>query len=282
MAFRWLMVVLAQGVISGVALFQTARAEIVLDDFDDVAQVIAPTMNNQFVINQDVGLLHAERRIRIATAAAIPIASFDANFTSSSVLTANVDHLDPHPVPGPLFAFQFNYEFSPTDMSADDAILFDFRSIDGDEGPAFLRVILADNTNMAETYEARITNLPLIGGPFTAAMDFSSFTQRGGSPGLPDFTTVKRMEFDFFFQFPSNDVRWSAELERIRIGSIPESASGWLFLCGMMSLAIYGNRGPSFIAWRAQGHDAPSSFCNSCERVVHLSNQSNCCHHGVQ
>ena len=221
----------------------TLRAGFILDDFDDPAEVVSPEMESEFVQTNNVGLLNATRNIRIAATTAFdtqPIATLSTAKSSSSFLSANLLDIGLSPLGSPLFAFQFNYAFSPTDISAggaNNAIIFDFRSIEANAPPTFLRVIVRDDTNNRSSFEARVLDLPLSSGTFTAVMPFDSFTLRGGSPGLPDFTTIDEMEFDFFFQRPRLDIQWSAELERVRFGRIPEPLSHTLFTLGVVSLA---------------------------------------------
>ncbi len=215
-------------------------AEFILDDFDDSAEVVSPEMENVPFVSSDVGTLNATRTIEIAGAGVDPTARLDTNISSLSAMWAELTELNRTDQLTPLLAFQFNYEFTPTDVSqggVNDAIFFDFRSISGTESPTFLRVITRDNTFLTLSFESRIYDPPINTGTFTAVMPFSSFTLRGGTPGLPDFTTFKRMDFDFFFLGPSNDIQWSAELERIRFGRIPEPLSSTLFLVGVVCLA---------------------------------------------
>jgi len=219
----------------------SACAQFILDDFDDVAETASPEMLRDTISTNGVGYLSATRELRIASSTSgvrASIASLDIGVTVPGALTANLREVG-STVRGnsPLFAFQFNYIFSPTDVSqggTNDAILFDFLSIDGAEPPIFLRVLVTDDTSRTSRFEARVYNPPSSSGAFTIAMPFSSFTVRGGSPGLPDFTTFKQMDFDFFFQFPSLDIEWSAQLERIRFGRVPEPSSQCLFFFGVL------------------------------------------------
>lgn len=106
------------------------RAELMLDDFDDPALTTSPEMENVFVITPNVGGLNAERQIRIATAAANPVARFGADTITESNLVAQLSGVNPTDTGGALMAFQFNYDFAPTDVSqsgANDSILLDFR-----------------------------------------------------------------------------------------------------------------------------------------------------------
>lgn len=230
---QWPKVGLVLSVLVGTqAAVPVLRAELILDDFDDPVEVVTPEMLGDSVITEGVGMLNANRTFRIAAStvpATPPLSSLDSGVTSPSLLTAHL--LDPGArINGsaPLFAFQFDYKINPTDVTqggVNDSILFDFAVIQGNSGPDFLRVIVTDDTNVGSRFETSIFDLPLSSGPLVAAMPFSSFTLRGGSPGLPDFTTIKQLNFDFFFLRPGRTVQWSAEIERIRFSRIPEPSS---------------------------------------------------------
>ena len=219
--------------------FTTAQlhAEFILDDFDDSAEAVSPEMENEFVTTQNVGELNAVRNIRIAALGTDPVGRFDTDVNEDGVMTARLDELNRTDTNTPLLAFQFNYDIAPTDISEagkNNAILFDFLSIEANESPTFLRVNVRDASNLSSSFETHVFNLPLNSGPFVATMPFDSFTNRGGSPGLPDFTNVDEMDFDFFFLNPSETVQWSATLERIRFGQVPEPGSQWIFLTGVI------------------------------------------------
>lgn len=74
-----------------------------------------------------------------------------------------------------------------------------------------------------------LSDLPLTEEPFSAILPFADFTIRGGAPGLPDFTTVKSLEFDFFFNLPRVPVTmWSAEIRQIRLGRVVPEPATWV------------------------------------------------------
>lgn len=166
------------------------RAELVLDDFDDLAETISPAMENVFVSTANVGAFNADRRLRIAAAAANPEATFDTDATSASVMTADLSALNTTSVGGPALAFQFKYAFAPTDISQgglNDAIILDFRSLHGNEIAPELGLVVRDDFDLTETYFGQITNLPLTSGPFSASILFSSFTQARRGAGASRF-----------------------------------------------------------------------------------------------
>ncbi|MEQ8836933.1 MAG: hypothetical protein RID07_09025, partial [Lacipirellulaceae bacterium] len=217
------------------------QAAFILDDFDDPAEVVSPEMENEPVVTNLTGPIPTTRTIEIAGGGVNPVASFDVGVTQSSVMSASLTELNRTDMLTPLVAFQFNYDLPPADISeqgVNNAILFDFLSIDATESPSYLRVILREDTHQSFSYEQRILDIPLNSGEFTAVMPFENFTFRGGSPGTPDLMTVTRLEFDFFFLGPSENVAWSAQIDRIRFGRIPEPRSVvilFLCFCGMAS-----------------------------------------------
>jgi len=210
-----------------------ALADIVLDEFIDAAMATSPAMENNFVETINVGDLSSQRRIRIAGSAVDPIGQFDINVSSAGRMTIQIDEIRRTSAGLPLSAPQFNYYFNPTDVTEDgknDAILFDFVELVGDVQPTFLRAIVADNTHLTSSFEIRLE--PLVANPFhhTLTARFDEFTFRGGSPGLPDPTTLKQINFDFFFLGHHGELNWSARLERIRFGVAVPEPSGILLL----------------------------------------------------
>jgi len=144
----------------------------------------------------------------------------------------------------PFFAFQFNYEFAPTDVSemgANNAAFIDFFSIAGNESPSSFRLLVFDITNSPRSTFLSQHNLPNTAVPRTVVIPFTNFTTRGGSPGLPDVNNFYRMQFDFFFQRPRLDIEWSAKIESIRFGRmVPEPNT--LLLAVMASLVAISSR----------------------------------------
>ena len=221
------------------------RAELILDDFDDAVVTTSPAMLGASVFTANVGALGATRSFRVASTAsrAMPsIARLDADIAAPSAMTAYLATLGLEFTGGfPLFAFQFNYEFPAHDVSEgglNDAILFDFRSISGTTGPSFFRVLVSDTTHPAARFEASLANLPLSSGAFTAAMPVESFTVRGGGPGLPDLRTIRKLEFDFYFLF-AQPGSWTAEVDRIRFGAVPEPSSFLCAVSGVLGFALW-------------------------------------------
>jgi hypothetical protein len=230
----------------GQVVFKVApvRGEMILDDFDDPVEVISPAMDDTPVTTLSVGPLIASRTVEIFSGSTNPAARFDANVTHPSRLSASLTALNRLNTLSAIVVFEFDYAFASTDVSeggGNNAILFDLHSINGSRLPTFLRALVHDASGA--TYESRISSLPLNSGPFTLAMPFSSFTLRGGEPGAPDFSTMDRMDFDFFFLGGDDPVQWSMQMDRIRIGRIPEPSTGSLAFIGVALVASAARSG---------------------------------------
>ncbi|HEX5471034.1 MAG TPA: hypothetical protein VFW73_04065, partial [Lacipirellulaceae bacterium] len=63
-----------------------APAEIIIDDFDDPAEIMLPAMENQAVTTTGVGMLNAERWIEVGALDTDPIGLVDVGITKPSHL----------------------------------------------------------------------------------------------------------------------------------------------------------------------------------------------------
>lgn len=218
------------------------EAEIVLDDFTQPSSTSSPAQLSEVVESTDIGPLLATRELRIAATASgerSPRATLDI---AGGVMQADLDFRGATMAGNPaLFAFQFNYAFTPTDVSEggmNDAILIDFNFTRGNQSPSSLGLIVFDDTNTGDSYFVELIDLPLLNKPFTAILPFDEFTTRGGSPGLPDFTTLDVMRFDFFYNLPRvPESMWEAEITQIRFGRIVPEPATWL-IGGLISLLL--------------------------------------------
>jgi hypothetical protein len=71
-------------------------------------------------------------------------------------------------------------------------------------------------------------------------MPFDAFTFRGGASGLPDPTTLKEINFDFYFLGHEGELNWSVQIERIRFGSssvIPEPSCILTCCLGLITIS---------------------------------------------
>lgn len=86
-----------------------------------------------------------------------------------------------------------------------------------------------------DSYEASLNPLVLSTHPMTLVMPFKDFGFRGGGAGLPDFSKLRAFYFTFrvFQGGELEDLGFYMELDRIRIGRIPEPASEALMILGL-------------------------------------------------
>ena len=210
-------------------LVSSASADIIIDDFDDPAHTVSPAMDNVFVPTEHVGPLDAFREIRLASFAANPDATIDivdGKFRSQvGDLHATGNGFRPQ------FASQIFYEFEPTDFTVHgDAFLFDFHSVSGSVLPERIRVLIFDDDARFSYYaEAR----PLPAGSYTAALPFADFIRRDGVPHDINFTKIWRIWPEFFANSNLTDYsnhNWTIEVERVRVGTVPEPSGLCWFL----------------------------------------------------
>jgi hypothetical protein len=167
------------------------------------------------------------------------VALFESNIRTPSALSAELNGHMPQPrADTPIIPFSSSYFFSPTDLTEDgrnNALLFDFRSYEVTQLPTFFRVFARGPTGI-ESYEAHAINIRQRDAPFTAAIPFSNFALRGGGAATPNFSTLNQLIVNFYFLRPREDVYWSFDLDRIRIGTmiIPEPSSASLCVLGML------------------------------------------------
>ncbi len=235
-------------IVAGLLGLAPANAEIIVDDFTQPAEVTeistgVGTMSFKPVITEHVGELDATREIYFTASLTNPVWSFDSALSTPSMLSAELQGHTRTGSNSAIITFVSSYTFSPIDLTengANNAFLIDFASHEGTEPPLFFR-ILARGSSPSESFAAFFFNLPISDTPFTTVIPFTDFTLRGGGPPAPDFSTLRLtlLTIDFFFLNPSENIQWSAELDRIRIGRIPvpEPSSVWLGMVGFLVLA---------------------------------------------
>lgn len=221
----------------------TTRAEIIVDDFDDSAVVTEITRGSSErpAVTKHVGNLEALREMFFSASQTNPNGSFDANVQSPSLLSAEFDgHEDTSVVRKELVVIGVRYSFSPADLTEDRenvAFLFDFASHQGIELPLFLRITARGPSSGPVTYAGYATDFGFSDTPFTEVIPFSALILRGGGAVTADLSAIDTFTFDFYFYDPSEDIAWSAKLDRIRIGRIPEPDSRWLWGMAVSVLA---------------------------------------------
>jgi hypothetical protein len=212
-----------------------AFAEIVLDDFDDPAEVVTPLMEGEFVVTEDVGDLSA-RRTFLVFGEAPPVAQLDSNLSNPSHLTCQLTDFDAPNSLGALMRFGFSYRFDTrqdlTEGGQNNAIVLDVTSFSGPTTPAILLVILAGETD----FHTASIDLRGYQFPGTAAVPFNAFVPRGGGPLVDEFHSVDAVFFRLFLSDTGSELDTIFELNRIRVGQVPEVSS--LYSC-MICLAIW-------------------------------------------
>jgi hypothetical protein len=210
-----------------------ANADIIIDDFDDPASVIAPEMENAFITTLDVGPLNATRRVRIGAAAADPDARIDIG---STVFHAQVGDLHPtNPPVRPSVAAQLFYTFEPTDLTSGNAFFVDFRSVSGSVPPDFLRIIVFDD-QVGLSFVESFFPIPL-GGSFSAVLPFSEFVLRDGSPWPVHFNSINEITIGLHaIRSLDNQAThsWTAQIDRIRVGIVPEPDGVFSFFVALL------------------------------------------------
>lgn len=235
-------------------LADVARAEIIIDDFVNPAEVAETSSGASplYAITERVGDLLATREMGILTLLTNPIASFDSDISVPSKLSAKLDgHTIERPPQTTIISFVNAYSFSPRDLTeggTNDAMLFDFQSHAGTEQPNLFRVIASapsSSGTSTDIYVAHASDFQFSVDPFTIVIPFSRFTLRDGTPNTPDFSRLTRLNVNFYFLRPSENIEWSIEIDRIRIGRtpIPEPSSGWLGFVSLWTLVCVPRRG---------------------------------------
>ncbi|MCA9258721.1 MAG: hypothetical protein KDA61_05960 [Planctomycetales bacterium] len=206
-----------------------ANGEILIDDFVDSAMAVSPDMANEFVESKDVGDLSANRSIRVAAFPRPTVAKLDANATKPSSLTMDLTSVNVGNVLFPQVAFQFNYEFSATDLTGGgkyDAIFVDFDYLVATSAAPQFRVLLflADAVypgTVTSTFAGNIIS----DEPFTVVIPFNDLTPRGGGPAIDKLLPVTRANLEVLDFWTNDQSSWSGRISAIRIGQIPEPTS---------------------------------------------------------
>ena len=221
-----------------------ARAEFILDDFDDPAMVTSPE-SDQYVVTTKVGPLNATRQIRIFWSQGDADGQLDANISWPSVLTGQVSRLNPrNQFSSPIVSLQFEYVFDSTDFTEDginNATLFDFHRLESEIPPSQFR------TNVNEWYHSRMPG-PRSSDPFTLSIPFDSlFFTRSGLLDRPDFEHVQVLGISIRVSELTgggpDPLNFLMQLERIRIGRIVPEPTAWrLSVIGMSLAAMKSSR----------------------------------------
>jgi len=220
-----------------------ASAEIIVDDFDipaEVVEVATGSMPDIGVVTEHVGDLDSLRKISVFTIQTEPVFVFESSGLDNSVLHAELNGHQRKSTNSAIISFAIDYSFLSRDLTEggiNNAFLIDFASHHGTEPPQFLRITARD-ADLSLSYAAFLFQVPFGDSPFTTVIPFSDFALRGGGQAAPDFSTLHRVVVDFFFLNANDNIQWSAELNRIRIGvaPVPEPGLIWLLVGGFLVL----------------------------------------------
>jgi hypothetical protein len=236
--WQWLLsLILAAGILVAP---NRAGAAFILDDFDDPASVVSPEMEGDLIETEDVGSLNATRTLLIFANRADPDAALDANITSSSHLTGVFNALNATPGSLELGHMGFSYRLENgavdfTENGSNSAFLIDFLSIGGPTPPPLMHVLVHDADKFFETY----VSLTTVTGASELAIPFDWFVPRGGGASRTDFKAISEVFFRVFSNGLINGVQeqgWNFQLERVRVGNVPEPTTA--FLCVVAGLFV--------------------------------------------
>lgn len=229
------------------ALAQSLRAAIIIDDFDDLVEIHLPEMEDQPISTDDVGTLNALRTISIGESQTDPIGLVDVAITRSSHLSVRIDgQFIDDPLNTPILSVSSTYEFdSSTDLTeggANDSLLINVGTFRGSGIPGALSVVAVDANDV---FAAIVSGFSLPSeSSYTIKLPFSSFGFRGGGGvGLADFSTIELLEVRIrLLQGSRNpDTNWFVQIDRISIGrttSVPELCTWRLATMAFTAIAI--------------------------------------------
>jgi hypothetical protein len=227
----------------------SCRAEFILDDFDDPAEVISPQMKGIFVDTEHVGSLNATRSLRIAAFQGDPEGRLDSDISSSSTLTGQITRLNPFPSGETLTAVQSNYQFSPVDFTQNgknNAFFFDFLQLNSELPPSLFLILLSDGHDNFVHFESAFL---LHDQPFTVVIPFDEFPPRGDGNTRPNYTSIKSINVELRASEIAgggpDPLNFFMQLDRIRVGRVvPEPSSFSLFVAGLVALISVRLRSP--------------------------------------
>ena len=211
-------------------------AEIVIDDF--VAQPARIDRLNFSLFQEGIGDIETIRSTRIVNRrkAGDPVAYVDINGEVPSVLVSSLGEVPPLSGGRPdhvavsidsAFVTGFATTKDLTDGGTNDTVYYDFAFFEGPTPPRTIRLHAKTSTSWSVVY---VTDLPVSNEPFTLAVPFDDYQDRGGRDVRPDFTNVGSLDFEAFtgglWDF-EEDEGWRFGLDAVRVGpAVPEPAPG--------------------------------------------------------
>ena len=246
------------------ASFEPLRAELIIDDFNDAAEVVTPAMINDFVVTPGVGDLNARRSIRIFGSRAEPTGRIDVNAGGSSAFVAELGSLNPTGAGLKIVSVQSQYDFTlpgrplsyvdVTEGGANNAFFLDFRSLQFAVMPRYLTIVAMDDIASFTTY---ITELPNQIAPFTIVAPFDAFGPRGGSGGQANFSRLRvaTISLRALEGASLNDLEFSMELDRVRVDRVPEPANSVLAILGLTLVSCMRSARQRLVLRRRRGYE---------------------------
>lgn len=231
-----------------------ARAEIVLDEFDNAFEIKLPDMNGQYQTQSNIGPLAAQRSaLGNACCGSRPTGLIDANSTVPSALFSSIDRVNADPVFGaPAIGVNILYFFNTLDVTqggTNDRVTLDLAYLRSAIPMARVTVAMQDAT---DNYVSQQTNIAVRQVAFSLDFLFSSFTPRGGGIAEIDATHVHTLYLTltpvYFTQI--DPLNFSTAVERIRFtNGVPEPATGAIAGSCIIPSVLY-------LAWKKRrSHD---------------------------
>ena len=216
------------------AVSATVGAEIVIDDF--VAEPVRIDELNLTIWQGEIGDIETIRSTRIVNRrkAGEPVAYVDINGEVPSVLVSSLAEIPPlsggrpdHVAVSIDSGFTLATTKDLTDRGTNDTVYYDFAFFEGPTPPRTIRLHAVTSTSWSVVY---VNDLSESSEPFTLAVPFADFQDRGGRDVRPDFTNVISLEFEAFtgglWDF-EEDEGWRFGLDAVRVGpAVPEPAPG--------------------------------------------------------
>jgi hypothetical protein len=105
--------------------------------------------------------------------------------------------------------------------------------------PSFFMILLRDDNDFFLYLQRPVR---LSSQPFTLVAPFDRFTFRDGQPGSPNFTSIRELNVELRASAVAgggpDPLNFFVQLDRIRIGQIPEPNSFEMIIGGWMAIAM--------------------------------------------
>jgi hypothetical protein len=218
-----------------------AKAEIILDEFDEAFEIHLPEMQNRpYIVQANVGPLRAERWSDVKAFSARPSGQFDAHISRASALTFEFDQLNRTDTLLPIVTANLLYKFNEIDVTeggVNDHFIVDFAYMRSAMPMSSVSVFIQDASQPGISYGAETLEIPPHDGPFSLEFRLDSFGVRGGGTGEANYRRVNNVAFLITPAFLNSidGINFSTAIERIRFTrEIPEPATFALANLGIL------------------------------------------------